>query len=82
MRARIEQYEEDFLFRAYLTEALNAYGQGKCLQARWVDMVAKDEKTDSRSVDEFAANFIQQAGLKQKGGEERGSDELGGAADA
>lgn len=68
MKARVEEDAECYSLRVYVTDSLQAAGQGKYLTQRWCELLT--QKVDNRSGDEIAADIILRAGLKPKGGEE------------
>lgn len=73
--------EEERSFRAYITESVRLFGDGKVISVPWEDMLKK-APVDSRTADEIAADVIKNAGLKLKGGEKDGFTESCGTSDA
>jgi len=71
VRAAIEQDEEDYTFKVYMSDSAQLAGENKFITRRWCD-IANDLKKppDNRTGDEVAADVIKRLGLSLKGGEE------------
>ena len=60
LRARWDEYERDFLYKVYISDALQYAGQNKYPAQRFVDLL---KPKDNRTGDEVAADVISRLGL-------------------
>jgi len=68
VRAAIEQDEEEYTFKVYMSDSVQLAGEDKFITRRWCD-IANDLKkpVDNRTGDEVAADVIKRLGLIPKG---------------
>lgn len=65
VKAKWEKSQRDLAYRIYITDSLYAFGQGKVMSERFINLI-KSEESDGRSGDEVAADVINRLGLKVK----------------
>ena len=59
---------EEFAYRIYVTDSLQASAQSKYLSTRWADMI-ETRQEPSKTGDEIALEVIRRLQLNVKGGE-------------
>jgi len=61
--ARFEQAQEEFLFKAYVTESLRLQGEGKVLAVKFADLV-RPKEDEIEDGDEIVVRTMNDLGLK------------------
>lgn len=59
---RFAREVEEFAYRAYITESIRLYGEGKVIGAKWIDVVRK-EKKEKIDPEQTLKHVISKAGL-------------------
>ena len=67
MKARCEADDEEYAYRAYVTESLRMQHQNKSFTISWMDIVDKTPPKPEKSGDEIALEVILGAGLRLEG---------------
>ena len=68
VRAECAADEEEYLYRAYLTESLRLQHENKYLSRSWMDMANHTPPPRERTGDEIAMDVIMGAGLHMEPG--------------
>lgn len=55
--------KHELAFRVYVTDSLMAFGQGKMLDERYVDIINKKTVVDNRTKEEIVQDVIERGGL-------------------
>lgn len=62
---RIQADEEQFSYRAYMTDAFRLMGENMAPSQRWADLFLEEQK-DTRSGDEIVLDVLKRSGLVQR----------------
>lgn len=55
---------EEMAYRIYISDSLQAQGEGKYITKRYYEIIRPTEQVDEKSADEIAVNIIKGMGLK------------------
>ena len=67
VRAEIDDDDEAYLYRLYVTESAHAYAHGKALVSTWAEWLDKlHTPVDTRSAEEIAVEVVARLGLVAK----------------
>lgn len=63
VRARCEADDEEYLYRAWMTETLRLREDNKRLTRSWMELTDRTPPPPERSAEEIAAEFMERHGL-------------------
>ena len=62
--ARLKRYQEERIYRIYVTDSLYYQGRGMTTASRYIDLI-KPQKVDNRTGDEIVNDVIAKMGLER-----------------
>lgn len=64
VKAKYKEKQEELAYRIYVTDTLYYQSDNKRLTKRYLDLISKPQKKDTRTGDEIAVDVINRLGLK------------------